>query len=110
MGLGMFKKYCPWCHSKITAWQLGSRPRKKVSFFSVRPNLAVCPYCAKPVKMGGKSLFFLLAFIPVITLGFVPIYTDYEMPDWFFIVAVTTIMIAFIVAMTFSVFNKDDDL
>ncbi|PKH03194.1 hypothetical protein CXF72_07680 [Psychromonas sp. MB-3u-54] len=106
----MFKKSCPWCSSKITPWQLGNRPKKTVGFLTVLPNLAICPYCAKPVRIGGKSLYVLLVFIPVITLGFVPIYTDYEMPDWFFIVGVATIIIAFSLAMFFSVFNKDYDL
>ena len=105
----MLKKPCPWCETKIAHWQLGNRPKKKIGFFTVLPNLAVCPYCSNPVKISGKSLYFLLVFIPVIIISFLPIVTDYELPSWFIPVGVFTMIVAFIFAMVFSVFKKDYD-
>lgn len=62
----MLNKKCPWCNKKIPPYQLGSRPRKDTyKWFEVRRYHKVCPYCANPVKISGKGLWFFLLITPL---------------------------------------------
>lgn len=61
----MFKKTCPWCNEKTTLNQLGHRPvQTKLKWYQFSRNLQVCPYCANPIKLDGKGLWFMLLALP----------------------------------------------
>ncbi len=106
----MFKKPCPWCDVKVGSWQLGSIPKKNKHFFTLLPNLAICPYCSNPVKVSGKSFYALFAFVPVILLSLLALIIEYDLPEWFVPVGAITMVFAFCFAMVFSVLKKDYDL
>ncbi len=61
----MFKKSCPWCDKRIYLYQLGSRPSTvRPKWFQFTRNIQVCPYCAKPVKLSGRGLYWILLLLP----------------------------------------------
>ena len=61
----MFKKSCPWCGQRMYLSQLGNKPSViKPKWYQLTRNIQVCPYCAKPVKLSGRGLYWLLLLLP----------------------------------------------
>jgi len=76
----MLSKKCPWCEKKVAPYQLGSRPRKDIyNWYEIRRHYKVCPYCANPVKISGKALWFFLLIIPLCLLLPIFLLTDIKL-------------------------------
>ncbi|MFL0796864.1 MAG: hypothetical protein K6L73_05175 [Cellvibrionaceae bacterium] len=98
----MIKKACPWCENKVSTWQFGSRPRKtKPKWHQFTRHLKVCPYCARGVKFGGKSLYALSLTAPlflVLPIQLIAGKENFNSADYqyfFFFLAMTGIFVSF---------------
>ncbi|MAZ89977.1 MAG: hypothetical protein CL693_20260 [Cellvibrionaceae bacterium] len=61
----MLEKICPWCSEPASVNQLGRRPlQKSLKWYQFSRNVQVCPYCAGPVKLGGKAAWFMVLALP----------------------------------------------
>lgn len=109
----MLKKPCPWCNKMISNWNVGNRPRTtKPKWYGITRNLQVCPYCCNGVKLGGKAMYGLLAFLPVFLLLPLELVIGTEIIDttrfrWLFFAMAAG---GFLITMLFSFFEKDHDL
>ena len=85
------EKTCPWCEKNTSFSRLGQRPSKrKPKWYQFTRTIAVCPYCAKPVKPGkqGQAWVLLVApalFAPLVELFNQPVQEPLFSSPWFFI-------------------------
>ena len=83
----MLRKECPWCHNPIAMRLLGQRPTKlKFVWYQFTKYVKVCPYCANPVKPGGKPakqcLFLLL---PLFFLFVLDVFFNLVVPSYWYL-------------------------
>lgn len=97
----------------ISSWNVGNRPRAiNPKWYGLTRNLQVCPYCCNGVKLGGKAMYGLLAFLPVFLLFPMELVIRTEIIDttrfrWLLFLLAAG---GFMFAMFFSIFEKDHDL
>ena len=72
--LQWLEKTCPWCDKNTSFSRLGQRPSKrKPKWYQFTRNVAVCPYCAKPVKPSKRGQAWLLLVAPAMFAPFAPL-------------------------------------
>lgn len=80
----MIRKPCPWCDKPIKLSQLGTRPvEAQLRWYQFSQTERVCPFCAKPVAVAGKSVAVAVGFIlPLFIFIFLELFgvTDGKLP------------------------------
>ena len=74
----MFAKPCPWCGKNLTGSRLGRRPaEQKVTSFTVRRFVRVCPFCNGAVQTDRASRWWLALCAPAfVNLIYLETYRD----------------------------------
>jgi len=118
------KRTCPWCKANLGfGVQLGSRPSTKgprfheFSWFRSARNIAVCPYCGKPVKSSRKSQRWLLLVFPVILLPLFELFTmddkgrqTVPVPAFLYWIFVAVAVVGGVMTAVTTRFEKEDDI
>ena len=111
------EKTCPWCEKNTSFSRLGQRPSKrKPKWYQFTRNIAVCPYCAKPVKPGkqGQAWVLLVApalFAPLVELLFnQPVRAPLLSTPWFFILLALAVVGLVAAAVSARLEKSDEQL